>query len=141
MSHNSRYTVAIHILTLLAYGGEERLTSEFIAGSVNTNPVVIRRLLKALRAANLVESKGGLGGGWQLARPARGITLRDVYIATEGKSLFPLHPNTPNQCCPVGASIQSALRSHFDDARHALETSLGGTTIADLVKEVQVAEK
>ena len=137
MNTSSRFTVAIHILTLLAYGGGEAVTSEYIAGSVNTNPVVIRRLLSLLRAAKLVTSQGGPGGGWQLARAARGITLRDVYIATEGSTLFPMHPNAPNPRCPVGSTIQLALSGHFEDARHALEQRLGRTTIADLVQEVK----
>ncbi len=137
MNSSSRFTVGIHVLTLLAYGGGEVMTSEYIAGSVNTNAVVIRRLLSLLRAARLVASQGGPGGGWQLARPARGITLRDVYLATEGSTLFPMHPNTPNPRCPVGSTIQSALAGHFDEARHALEKELGQTTIADLVQEVK----
>jgi Rrf2 family protein len=137
MNTSSRFTVGIHILTLLAYGGGETMTSEYIAGSVNTNPVVIRRLLSLLRAANLVTSQGGPGGGWQLDRSARSITLRDVYIATEGNTLFPMPPATPNPRCPVGSTIQSALSEHFDDARNALEKQLGQTTIANLVEEVK----
>jgi Rrf2 family protein len=138
MVSSSRFTVSIHTLTLLADGGGEALTSEYIAGSVNTNPVVIRRMLKLLRAARLVTSQGGPGGGWQLARPARGITLRDVYVATEGDTLFPMHPHPPNPRCPVGSRIQSTLAGHFDDARQALEKSLGDTTIADLLREVRI---
>lgn len=138
MSHNSRFTVALHVLTLLAYCGEKRLTSEFISGSVNTNAVVIRRLLKSLRAARLVASQGGPGGGWRLARTPQGITLRDIYLATEGEALFPMPAQAPNSCCPVGATIQSALAKHFADARHALEMSLGNATIADLLKEIQI---
>jgi Rrf2 family protein len=136
-THNSQFTVAIHILTLLAYSNEEQLTSEYIAGSVNTNPVVIRRLLGSLRQAGLVSSQRGPGGGWLLARAARGITLRDIYRAVAGGTLFPLHPSTPNQLCPVGGTIQSALNSHFQDAQVALEKDLETTSVADLVKQVQ----
>ncbi len=141
MSTNSRFTVGIHILTLLAHGGGEAMTSEFIAGSVNTNPVVIRRLLSQLRGAKLVTSQGGPGGGWQLARPPRGITLRDIYLAMEGSTIFPMHPNPPNPRCPVGSTIQGALSSHFDEARHALEEQLSKTTVADLVEEVKTMRK
>jgi Rrf2 family protein len=136
-AHNSQFTVAIHILTLLAYSDEEQLTSEYIAGSVNTNPVVIRRLLGSLREANLVASQRGPGGGWLLARPARGITLRDVYRVVAGSTLFPLHPSTPNQLCPVGGTIQSALNGHFHDAQVALEKDLENTSVADLVRQVR----
>ncbi|WNG38997.1 Rrf2 family transcriptional regulator [Archangium violaceum] len=137
MNTSSRFTVAIHILTLLAHSGDEPMTSEFIAGSVNTNPVVIRRLLASLREARLVTSQVGPGGGWQLVRPPRGITLRDVYRAVEGGTLFPLHSNTPNPRCPVGGTIQSALTGHFEEAQLAMEKDLERTTIADLVQEVK----
>ena len=137
MNNSSRFTVGIHILTLLAYGDGETVTSEYIAGSVNTNAVVIRRLLSLLRAAKLVTSQGGPGGGWRLNRIPRSITLRDVHIAMEGGTLFPMHPSTPNPRCPVGSTIQTALSDHFDEARHALEKQLERTTIADLVQEVK----
>ncbi len=138
MRPSSRFTVAIHTLTLLAYttGSGEPMTSEYIAGSVNTNPVVIRRLLALLREANLVRSQGGPGGGWQLTVPAERITLRDVYHAVEGRALFPLHASTPNPRCPVGRAIQAVLRGHYEEARLAVERDLERTTIADLLQEV-----
>lgn len=136
MNTSSRFTVAIHILTLLAHGGGEQMSSEYIAGSVNTNAVVIRRLMALLREARLVTSQVGVKGGWQLARSPKGISLRDVYRAVEGGTLFPLHSNTPNPRCPVGSTIQSALTGHFEDAQLALEKNLERTTIADLLQEV-----
>lgn len=138
MRPSSRVTVAIHVLTLLAHGAAcERMTSEYIAGSVNTNPVVIRRLLASLRRSKLVRSQGGPGGGWQLALPAEGITLRDVYRAVESGALFPLHASDPNPRCPVGRTIRSVLGLRYDEARLALERDLERTTIADLLKEVK----
>jgi Rrf2 family protein len=136
---SSRFTVAIHILTLLAQGaeGDAPTTSEFIAGSVNTNPVVIRRLLAALRKARLVRSRGGPGGGWTLVVPARRISLGDVYRAVEDEPLFPLHPSVPNPRCPVGRTIQTALCVPYRNARRAVERDLGRTTIAHLLKEVR----
>jgi Rrf2 family protein len=137
LSENSRYTVAIHILTLLAHVGDERLTSEYIAGSVNTNPVVIRRILASLRRANLVVSQGGSGGGWKMTKPARGITLRDVYRAVDDGDLFPMHTKAPNPKCPVGRNIQEALSEHYQEAQLALEKELERTTIAALVDDVE----
>ena len=132
---NSRFAVALHVLTLLASRREEPATSESLADSVNTNPVVIRRLLAALRAAGLVTSKGGPGGGWRLARPAAQVTMRDVLLATEGDALFSLHPSPPNRRCPVGRTIQSALEEHFSEARDALDRQFERTTVQDLVRE------
>jgi Rrf2 family protein len=138
MKPNSRFTVAIHILTLLAHeAGVGPLTSEFIAGSVNTNPVVIRRLLAMLRDARLVRSQGGPGGGWELTLPPKAITLRDVFRAVQRDELFPLHASTPNPQCPVGSKIQAALGTHYDDARLALERELERTSVADLVQDVK----
>ncbi|HEX8852924.1 MAG TPA: Rrf2 family transcriptional regulator, partial [Pyrinomonadaceae bacterium] len=81
MSANSRFAVAVHALTLLAWAGEEPVKSEYLACSVNTNPVVIRRILCALARAGLVTSQTGASGGSRLARPAAEITLREVYRA------------------------------------------------------------
>src|SRR5579885_1925959 len=100
MMSNSRFTVACHILTLLAQNPAEPMTSEYIAASVNTNPVVIRRVLGTLRSAHLVMSQGGNGGGWRLASAPAAVTLRDVYRAVEDEPLFPLHHREPNQNSP-----------------------------------------
>ena len=137
MNHSSRYTVAIHILTLLAFCGPDPLTSEFIAGSVNTNPVVIRRLLARLREARLVASQGGPGGGWHLLRDPQEITLGQIFLAMEGATLFPLHASMPNLCCPVGKHIQTALDGVFKGAQEALADHLAQTTLAHLVQAVQ----
>ena len=139
MRPSSRVTVAVHILTLLAHeaSGGAAMTSEYIAGSVNTNAVVIRRLLALLRKAALVRSQGGPGGGWHLVVPAGRITLRDVYRAVEPEPLFPLHAGAPNPRCPVGRTIQAALGSPYEEARLAVERSLDRTTIATLLQEVR----
>ena len=139
MKPSSRFTVAIHVLTLLAQGedGGDPLTSERIAGSVNTNPVVIRRLLATLREAGLVRSQGGPGGGWSLVTPAGRLSLAEVFRVVEDEPLFPLHPATPNPRCPVGRSIQAALTPRYARAREAVERDLGRTTIADLLAEVR----
>jgi Rrf2 family protein len=135
---NSRFAIATHVLTLLASSEGESLTSEYMASSVNTNPVVIRRVLGRLRDANLVRSHPGPGGGWHLARPARGITLRDVYRAVEGEGLFAMHASEPNPRCPVGTSIQEILIARFDDAQLAMEAALQRTRISHLLGEVRM---
>jgi Rrf2 family protein len=137
MTTNSRFTVAIHVLTLLAHCGPDPITSEFIAGSVNTNPVVIRRLLASLRAAKLVGSQGGPGGGWQLLKDPSQITLREVLAAVKDAPLFPLHASAPNLACPVGRSIQVLLLDTFRAAQEALEENLERTTIGSLADQVK----
>jgi len=137
MTHNSRYTVAIHMLTLLAFCEPDLLTSEYIAGSVNTNPVVVRRLLASLREAGLVASQGGPGGGWRLLRKPQQITLGEVFLAVEEGALFPLHASTPNPLCPVGKNIQGALTTVFKEAQEGLIRTLARTTLAQLLQDVK----
>lgn len=139
MRPSSRLTVAVHILTLLAHGSAEGapVTSDYLAGSVNTNPVVVRRLLALLRQARLVRSQGGPGGGWSLVVPPARITLRDVFRAVERDPIFPLHASTPNPRCPVGRTIQGVLGDRYEAARRAVEHDLARTSIADLVQEVR----
>ncbi len=136
MLENARFTVATHILTLLAYGKGQRMTSSEIAASVNTNPVVIRRVLGQLRRTGLVESRGGAGGGWLLARPPEDINLKDVLLATNPSLSFPMHPHEPNPNCPVGRSIQRVLAGHYEEAQRAMLAYFERVTIAELLQEV-----
>jgi len=141
MNTSSRFAVAIHTLTALAYvvirGLDKCLTSEFIAESANTNPGVIRRILCRLRQAGLVESQPGAGGGTRLARSAARITLLEIYHAVEDGPLFHLHYRTPNQACPIGYNIQSAIQGSLDQAEAAMEESLADTTLAQIVSQIR----
>jgi Rrf2 family protein len=134
---SSRLSTAIHILTLLAFEDGQPVTSDYIAGSVNTNPVVIRRLLRRLAEAGLVQSTPGSAGGSRLAREARAITLRDVYAAVEGGGLFGEHTQQPNPKCPVGREVVHLLGSRFAAAEEAATDALARSTIADLVRGVK----
>jgi Rrf2 family protein len=134
---SSRFTTAIHILTLLGHENDQAVTSDYIAGSVNTNPVVIRRLLRALADAGLVTSVPGASGGSRLARQPKEITLLDVYSAVEDEELFGRHAQQPNAKCPVGSRIAGVLAPRFDEAARALQQSLARTTIASLLNEVK----
>ena len=94
MSANSRMTVAVHILSFMILWAQkhpEPATSERIAHSVNTNPVVIRRLLGLLQKGGLVKSQRGVDAGWRLAKRPTAITMLDVYKAVEDAPLFALH--------------------------------------------------
>jgi Rrf2 family protein len=137
MNTSCRFAVAAHILAGLAlFGKHGPATSELIADSVNTNPVVIRRILGALRGAGLVTSQPGPGGGWTLVRPPDEITLRDVYRAVEDDGLFALHHRPPNCNCPVGRNIQGALERYFQQAEAAMEHELAQVSVADVLRTV-----
>ncbi|MEU3415784.1 Rrf2 family transcriptional regulator [Streptomyces sp. NPDC006658] len=139
MGANSRMTVATHALTWMARVCPTRpdgiVTSEQIAASVNTNPVVIRRILGSLRDAGLVESQRGQGAGWRLARAPESITLKDVYLAVEPDPLIALHSTPPNQACPVARGIPPVLRQVYDRAEESMKAELAAVTVADVARE------
>ncbi|WP_433417621.1 Rrf2 family transcriptional regulator [Microtetraspora malaysiensis] len=137
MAGNSRLTIATHVLTWMALArrrGQDLLTSEQVAASVNTNPVIIRRSLGDLRRAALVEVRRGAGAGWTLARAPEEITLLDVYNAVERQPLFAMHHTEPNLECPVGKGIRPALDHVYDGVEQALCQELRRTSIADVLK-------
>ena len=135
MKISSRFTVAIHVLSLISLNQNIVSTSEWIAESVNTNPVVIRRVLGKLKKAGLVDIRRGLGGA-TLVRSLEDITLLDVYRAVEvveDGELFQMHEN-PNPNCPVGANIQDVLELILVQAQDAMEAVLKEITMEKLVK-------
>jgi Rrf2 family protein len=141
MNVSTRFTVALHVLTLLSSSPGQALTSERIAGSVNTNPVVVRRLLGTLRRAGIVSSQPGNGGGWELARNPGKLTLRDIRQAVKEGSPFSMHNQPPNPKCPVGKNIQQVLRPVYAQAERAMENELSHTTILSLLRAVQRRER
>jgi DNA-binding IscR family transcriptional regulator len=137
MTISSRFSVAIHILSLLEINKDGVSTSEYISGSVNTNPVVIRRIMGMLNKAGLVEVRTGVAGA-KLSRQLDQITLLDVYRAVhvvEEDGLFAVHDH-PNPDCPVGKNIQSAIEPIFSSAQKAMENTLAAVTLQDVVDEI-----
>ncbi|VEP17415.1 Rrf2 family protein [Hyella patelloides LEGE 07179] len=135
---NSRFAVAVHILAYLEYVQGRPATSEEIATSVNTNPVVVRRLLSILRQAGLTKTQFGVGGGAFLARPGSKIALLDVYEATEENAdLFSLNRLNPRTDCDVGAHLQVTLEKIFGEAEQALKQALEKVTIEEVLREAQ----
>ena len=102
MAANSQFSVAVHVLTILAKNTNERVKSDYIAKSVNTNPVVIRRLLSNLQEAGMVSSQVGAAGGTFLSKLPKDIHLAEIYKAVSCGEVFALHPNKPDKNCPVG---------------------------------------
>jgi Rrf2 family protein len=137
MSANSRLTIAVHVLVWMALARERGLvwmTSDQVAASVNTNPVIIRRSLGDLRRATLVEVRRGAAAGWSLAREPREITLLDVYDAVEHEPLFAMHRTKPNLECPVGHGIRPALGQVYNEIDQTLRRELTRTSIADVLR-------
>ncbi|WP_238649679.1 Rrf2 family transcriptional regulator [Paenibacillus piscarius] len=137
MNISTRFAVAIHILTLIDSNKDGKSTSEWIAGSVNTNPVVIRRLTGMLSKAGLVEVRPGVAGA-KLTRSAADITLLEIYKAVnavEENSLFAVHEH-PNPECPVGKNIAGAIVPVFSQAQKAMEDELQKVTLDQIVHQI-----
>ncbi|NHZ84932.1 MAG: transcriptional regulator [Planctomycetia bacterium] len=132
MQTSSRFTFAIHTLTMLAMTEGKNVPSDFIAESAKTNPVVIRRIMLLLKKAGLIKSQQGVHGGAVLLRKPENITLLDIYKAVEYKNVFSLHPNIPNPQCIVGRNIQNILGDIFNNAENAMESVLAGISIAQI---------
>jgi Rrf2 family protein len=137
MSTNSRFAVAVHVLTLMAWSGEEPLKSEQVAESVNTNPVVIRRMLCELAEAGLVVSQTGSLGGSRLTSDPAKTTLLDVYQALECGGVFSLHRQPPSRDCPVGVNIETVLGDVLLEVDAAVEAVLAKITISDVVQRLK----
>ena len=134
MAANSQFSMALHVLTMLAKSGDGNVTSECLASSVNTNAVVIRRLLGQLHQAGLVTSQTGAAGGSRLAKSAAEIDLSEIYNAVSCGEVFALHAKSPSQDCPVGRNIEMVLcnlQKEIDTsiaerlARYSLESVIG----------------
>jgi Rrf2 family protein len=133
--NNSRFSISVHILTLLASAKGEVLTSDYLAGSININPVLVRKELINLRKHNLVGSKEGKNGGAYLSKAAVDIRLSDVYEAVHQSPLLGQSKNKPNPDCPVGRQINKHLNNLYDDAELALVQQLKGTTLQQFVNQ------
>ena len=145
MPANSRFAVATHVLTSLALVAEDdpdaRLTSEDLAASVNTSPVVVRRLIGRLQAAGLVVAQTGRGGGTALARPAAKISLLDIQRAVDEPVLFGLNPNQPNPQCDVSCRMKDVLGPVFADAERAAAARLAKVRLSTLVAALRPAAR
>jgi Rrf2 family protein len=139
MNTSQRFAVSVHALTLLA-SSEKPLTSEAIASSVDTNPVVIRRTMASLREHGLVASKPGVHGGWHLLRAPKQIALCDVYRSLGENDVLAIHSH-PSKYCPIGKNIKGALQNVFHEAQAEMEKALGNHTVADVLEEVRAGAK
>ena len=139
MQISSRFTIAIHMLTCMeVFKQEYKITSDFLASSINVNPVIIRRLLSQLKDAGLIEVKRGTGGAENL-KPLEEITFLDVYRAVdciEENTLFHFHEN-PNPNCPVGKNIHNILDDKLIRVQEAMEKELKSITLEDVMADLK----
>lgn len=139
MRSSCRFAMAVHVLAVLAYKEGDRVTSAALARSVNTNPVIIRRLLLTLQRAKLVDTCKGAGSGSRLNRAPGRIDLSQIYRAVEVTEPFVSPSKKPNTACPVGHCIRQELDKVFASAERAMERDLEKTTLASLIDAVKAS--
>ena len=134
MQISSRFTIALHVFACLdEFQGQFKLTSDLLAGSVNVNPVVIRKILGQLKSAGLVNVARGAGGA-SIAKPLSEITFLDVYNAVEcveDGQLFHFHER-PNEACPIGRNIHAILDAKLQRVQNAMERELATITLEEV---------
>ena len=138
MQISSRFTIAIHMMTCMeTFKEEHKITSDFLAASINVNPVIIRRILSQLKDAGLIEVKRGTGGA-AVRKPLDEITFLNIYRAVEcieENTLFHFHEN-PNPNCPVGKHIHNILDDKLHRVQAAMERELESITLADVMEDL-----
>ncbi|MBI5595853.1 MAG: Rrf2 family transcriptional regulator [Elusimicrobia bacterium] len=134
MSANSRLAVAAHILAVLASHDGEAMSSARVAQSVNTNPVVIRRILAALAKKGMVACGKGKAGGARLLRCPDQVTLWDLSMALDEEHLFAVHRNPANPRCPGSCGMKEALGKAFARAEKAAQKELRRVTVQELLR-------
>lgn len=139
MQISSRFTLAVHIFACIdVFAKDCKVTSDFLAGSTNVNPVIIRKLLGQLKSAGLITVARGTGGT-SVAKPLREITFLDIYRAVEcveNGSLFHFHEN-PSAACPVGRNIHHILDDKLLRVQNAMEKELASITLEDLKQDTE----
>ena len=140
MQITSRFTIAVHVITAIEYFKDmDRVHSEFLAGSVGVNPVIVRTVISKLREAGILKTQRGSSGA-VLAKPLDQITFYDVYKAVDSvdkeEGLFHFHEQ-PNPNCPVGRNIHKAMDERLKEVQRSMENELKKITIADIAEDIR----
>jgi DNA-binding IscR family transcriptional regulator len=143
MQISTKFTIAVHILMATTYFADsEKITSQFLAGSIGSNPVIIRNIMLQMQEAGIIDVKRG-PGGITINRPLSEITYLDIYRAVETKSednLFRFHEN-PNPQCPVGRNIHKALDQSLREIQSKFEKELASHNLQEVYDKIKAAQK
>ena len=137
MRRDSRLSGVLHVLLHLA-DATEPVKSEVLARAMETNPVVVRRVLSGLRDQGFLRSEKGHGGGWSLACDLERLTLRQIYDALGSPGLLAIGNRTESPGCVVEEAVNAALGRTFDEAEALLLARFGEVTLAALAADVRV---
>lgn len=137
MAINTQFSIAVHLMAGLGCCNENAKTSTELAQSVNTSASFVRRTMAKLSKAGLVETAKGKSGACWLAKKAKQITLLDIYHAVSAPKAFAIHAYPESKRCEVSCNIKGALDRALDQTQKALEASLKGITLADIVADIR----
>ena len=135
--NNTRFATAIHIMTLLAKSPQEWLTSDWIAGSINVNPVIVRKEISVLREAGLIASRQGKDGGSHLARNAEEISISEIYRAVKNTEVLGKKNQNPNPACNVGKEINVHLDTLFEETDKLVVGFLGNKSLKEFSEQFE----
>jgi DNA-binding IscR family transcriptional regulator len=131
MRRDSKLSSILHLLLHMAHSARP-LTSEELAGFLQTNPVLVRRTLAGLRERGYVGSGKGHGGGWVVTADLRQVTLCDIYEAVGSPAVFAMGNRVENPACLVEQAVNQSLASAFEEAEALLIERLSNVTLAEL---------
>ncbi|KMQ60464.1 Rrf2 family transcriptional regulator [Chryseobacterium sp. BLS98] len=135
--NNTRFATAIHIMTLLAKSPQEWLTSEWIAGSININPAIVRKEISVLREAGLITSRQGKEGGSQLGKNAEHISISEIYRAVKNTEVLGKKNQNPNPACSVGKEINTHLNTLFEETDRLVTQFLGDKSLKEFSEQFE----
>ena len=131
--YSTKFSVSIHILSLIALNEDKAITSDYIARSINTNPAVVRRLMSLLKKAGLIHTQTKVGATG-LARSADSISMKDIFRAVESEGpIFSVHEDT-NESCPIGARIGSVVAHVNNQVKSKFEAELDSIYLSDILE-------
>src|SRR6478752_4518570 len=129
MRRDSKLSGVLHVLLHMAEAPGP-MTSEHLGRVMQTNPVVIRRIMAGLREQGMVRSEKGHGGGWTISCDFNDVTLRDIYEALGSPEIFAMGNRSDSPGCLVEAAVNASLDDAFEEAQRLLLDRLGKVTLA-----------
>ena len=133
--NNTRFATNIHIMTLLAKEPEKFLTSEWIAGSININPVIVRKELIILKKFGLIESRQGKDGGARILKNAVEISITEIYEVVRSSEMLGKKNLNPNPKCTVGKDINKNLNVLFSETENVVQQFLMNKKLSDFMNQ------
>ena len=137
MAANTQFSIAVHLMLALGYGGGQQATSGELASSINTSPSFVRRILAKLSKANLVSTTTGKSGSCLLAKRAEDISLLEIYKAVDAPQTFVIHDYPVQSSCRVSCNIEAVMQKVLARAQNSFEGSLGKTTLAEVIADIK----